>query len=263
MPSPPPPAPPIPPGPPSPPIPPPLPCATQANDLSGNRLLLISQWEGELGNVNAIISAAESKANSYTLGSPCQRAFQEFANRLKAQRDYLIGIYTSAMATNMTIDCNDPNWQDIVHTVDLLMGQISNIVDLMNKLYRDARKKIPSYGCTGFECPDFDDYEPDVNLCSRVTSEAEMTILNATTDWDAMILAAETKKNAATDPETRDTWQNTKMILQEMKNCFQVNIPPDVSCSHKYWEQRKNQRLGAANLMKAMAECLHAQIFGP
>lgn len=259
-----PPAPPTPPVPPSPPVPPPpphvlTPCEIEAKKLAEFRLIIQARWEGELGLVNGIIDGAQSKANSYTLGSPCQVAFQNYVNALKAERDRLMALYISAMASDMTIDCNLSNWSEVTHTVDLLLGQIDNIVDLMNKAYRDARKKF-KFSCAQ-DCPEFSDYEPDVNLCNRLTSEAEMTLLSATSDWDAIILKAEQKRDVQTDLTGQVTWQDTKLMMQEIKSCLQANIPADVSCSHKYWEQRKNQRLGAINLMKALAACMKGNLF--
>lgn len=251
---------PVPPAPPVPPVPPaptePT-CAQEATRIQHQKEQLQMLFDGALGNVDRIITAAQEKANSYPANSPCRLAFQAYVDRIKAERDRIFNLFTQAMLSDMTVDCSNANWKDQVHTIDLLQGQIMNYIDLLDALYRLARKKtIPS------DCEDFNDYEPDVELCSRVTGDAEMCITAGKDAFDAMIRKCTERMDATTDQSAKDMWLSTRLNLQTMKTCFISNMPADVSCSHKYWENRKHARLGAAMMMKDVAECLRAQMFG-
>lgn len=240
--------------------PPPPPTTTETCEQAAARLeqqkqTLIGHMNGALENINQIIAAAESQAAMYPLGSPCQVMFADFAQRFKDKRDALESQFDDGMNTLMVVDCSSPDWRDQVQSIDLFQGQMQNLVDAMNQLYRDARQKK-----TGV-CEDFDDYEPDPNLCSMLKSDTDALIAATSTKLEELCTLAHQKMEATTDPEARSNWLNTRTIYRELKNCFESNIPADVSCSHKEWEARLRARLGAVQMMFNMATCMKAQGF--
>lgn len=244
-----------------PPVPPESECETRKAEYLLNKQTVEGRWAGALENINQVIAAAEAQALTYPEGSPCRQAFQAFADKIKAKRDHLQGVYDFTMQQLIEVDCNGA-WAVTLGHNDNVLGEAQNQIDKLSQLYRDARNKTTALACSGHECTDFDEYEPDPTICSMLKSDAEALYNAAMAKFDEMLAACQVKiDSGGGDNEFRNNWLCIRTDLFALKACFQSNYPPEVSCSHKEWEAKHNRRLGAAQIMFDVANCMSGNIF--